>query len=523
MDQLGLLRMQPATYRNDAVVGGLVLALLIGAALAPVLLVRIPAMVDYPNHLARMYLLSVSDGAAANPYYRVEWALYPNLAMDIVIPQIARLAGVEVAARIFLFLTQLLIVGGAMAIEWVIKRRLQLSGFAAVMFLYCLPFAWGFLNFEMALGVALVGIAVMLAIEDRPWPLRLAANTLCVAVLFASHFFALGIYGVVLGLHELWRAWQRAAPIGEIALRLLILAIPAVIVLAVMASTGGTVGNPAMPWLWHLGFKPLWLFSILNGYCLPVSWVSVVVLVGWLTLAAKRGVLRFAPAGLWMTLGLTLLYVAVPAQLFNASFVDQRVIVAAALILPAFVSLSLPNRRWLLASLACISAVTLANLAVTYMVWLSYRADYATMIASFGKLDKGALVLTAHSGEGEDPPMHALTEYPIYHAPTLAVHYASAFVPDLFTGAGKQPLRAQAAVLRLDIPEGGPYPLADLAAIAKGAPPPGTQKYVRSWHRDFDYLYVLGPHRENPLPALLKEVDRGRRFILYRILRTPPR
>jgi hypothetical protein len=67
---------------NGARLGSLVLALLIGAALAPVLLVRIPAMVDYPNRLARMYLLSAAGSPAANPYYRVEWAIYPNLALD---------------------------------------------------------------------------------------------------------------------------------------------------------------------------------------------------------------------------------------------------------------------------------------------------------------------------------------------------------------------------------------------------------------------------------------------------------
>ena len=60
-----------------------------------------------------------------------------------------------------------------MALERVVKGRVQLSGFVALMFLYCLPFAWGFVNFEFGLGVALWGIAAMLAVQDRPWPVRL--------------------------------------------------------------------------------------------------------------------------------------------------------------------------------------------------------------------------------------------------------------------------------------------------------------------------------------------------------------
>jgi hypothetical protein len=128
-------------------VGACVLALLIAAALLPVLLVPIPAMVDYPNHLARMYILAANGTADANPYYQVEWALTPNLAMDLIIPRLAHLIGVETAARAFLLFTQILIVSGAIVLECVVKGRTQLSGFAAVMFLYCLPFTWGFLNF----------------------------------------------------------------------------------------------------------------------------------------------------------------------------------------------------------------------------------------------------------------------------------------------------------------------------------------------------------------------------------------
>ena len=59
-------------------------------------------MVDYLNHLARMYLLSQHGTPDANPYYEVAWALYPNLAMDLLVPQLARLISVENATRLFL-------------------------------------------------------------------------------------------------------------------------------------------------------------------------------------------------------------------------------------------------------------------------------------------------------------------------------------------------------------------------------------------------------------------------------------
>ena len=69
---------------SDRFVAIVVFSLLAAASLLPVLLTPIPAMVDYPNHLARMYLLSGNGTADANPYYQVVWALYPNLAMDLL-------------------------------------------------------------------------------------------------------------------------------------------------------------------------------------------------------------------------------------------------------------------------------------------------------------------------------------------------------------------------------------------------------------------------------------------------------
>lgn len=505
--------------RLDILAPKIILILLFCAALGPVLLVPIPAMVDYPNHLARMYILSASGTADANPHYLAAWALYPNLAMDLAIPQMARLFGVETAARLFLLLSQLSIVSGALALERVVQGRGRLSGFVALMFLYCLPFAWGFVNFEFGMGVALWGIAAAIAVQERTWPVRLCVNAVFVAALFAAHFFALGIYGATLGVYELQRAAGRNADYRDTALRLGLLAVPALVLLAVMKLATGSIGDEGTAWFFE--FKPLWPFRILNGYSLTVSAASMVVLVGFLYIAGKRGVLKISPAGLWLAAGFAVLYLAIPSRLFGTSFVDFRVIAAAALILPAFCTLSPPNRQWAVAALSTVSAVTLANLAVVYVVWLSYRADYTAMIASFGKLDKGATVLIGTAGQGDDPPFRDLTQYPLYYAPTLAVHYAKAFVPNLFTAVGKQPVMASPAMRRLDIPHGGPVPMPVLVAIAAGKTADSVPLYLRNWARDFDYLYVLEPQGSNPIPALLEERDRSSRFVLYKIRRGP--
>jgi len=508
-----------ARPRSDRSVAIVVFALLAAASLLPVLLTPIPAMVDYLNHLARMYILSQNGTPAANPHYEVAWALYPNLAMDLLVPQMARLISVENATRLFLLLSQLLIVGGALVLERVVKGRVHLAGFAALMFLYCLPFTWGFVNFEFGLGVALWGIAAYLLVAERALPVRFAVNAGFVTALFAAHFFSLGVYGATLGFYELWRAYDRKAAYRDAALRLVTLAIPAVALLGVMQLTAGSIGSAGTTWFF--AFKPLWLFRIMNGYNSTVSAASALALMALLYFAAKRGVLKLEPAGIWLAIGFALLYVAIPSKLLDTSFVDLRVIPAAALIIPAFCSLSLPSRRWTIAALAAVTGITLANLAVVFVVWLSYRADYAAIIESFHKIERGSLVLVGDSGEGEDPPFNDLTRFPMAYAPTLAVHYANAFVPNVFAAVGKQPVQVRAAVRRLAIPYGGPMPIRVLTAIAAGQTPSGIPPFVRTWYRDYDYLYVLGPRVPNPLPDLLEELDRSARFVLYKIRRTP--
>jgi hypothetical protein len=247
----------------------------------------------------------------------------------------------------------------------------------------------------------------------------------------------------------------------------------------------------------------------------------MLALMALLYFTARRGALKLEPAGIWLASGFALLYLAIPSRLLGTSFADLRVIPAAALILPAFCSLSLPSRRWTMAALAAVGAITLANLTLVYVVWLPYRADYASIIASFHKIDRGSKVLVGDSGGGEDPPFNDLTRYPMFYTPTLAAHYANAFVPNLFTAVGKQPVQARTAGQRLAIPEGGPVPVRVLAAIAAGRTSPDIPPFIRTWHRDYDYLYVLGPHVANPLPDLLEELDSSRRFVLYKIRRTP--
>jgi hypothetical protein len=143
-----LVRTKPrpfAVARMTTLVAGM---LLISVLL--ILAVDVPAMIDYSNHLARVHLLVDARTGQPNPFYVIQWGFYPNLA-------------------------QLLVVTGAIALERRVKGLHQFAGLAALLTLNAIPFAWGLLNFQFGVGVALWALAAWTALTERDWRLRLAA------------------------------------------------------------------------------------------------------------------------------------------------------------------------------------------------------------------------------------------------------------------------------------------------------------------------------------------------------------
>ncbi|TMJ62181.1 MAG: hypothetical protein E6G81_02750, partial [Alphaproteobacteria bacterium] len=74
-------------------------------ALSPLLWVRVPPLVDYPNHLARIWILvhgtEIPD-LLAN--YQIHWRVLPDLAMDLVVSMLSPVLSVEDAGRVFVAL-----------------------------------------------------------------------------------------------------------------------------------------------------------------------------------------------------------------------------------------------------------------------------------------------------------------------------------------------------------------------------------------------------------------------------------
>ena len=127
----------------------------------PFFLIRVPPLTDYPNHLARIYILGV--GAAdrfLSQYYVPAWDLLPNLGFDIPTLLFFRVLPIYAAGKPTLILTILLLSTGVVAVNTALWGRPRLFVLVAFFFVYSVVFIMVFMALLIGFGLALHGVAL---------------------------------------------------------------------------------------------------------------------------------------------------------------------------------------------------------------------------------------------------------------------------------------------------------------------------------------------------------------------------
>src|SRR6266849_3961934 len=160
--------------------GMLVLAAML---LAPVWAAAFPPLLDYPNHLARAFVLAhLRDPAFSfSRFYRADWGLYPYLGMDALLAILGRVLPIEPAGRVFLSLCALALPAAA----WFFLRQVNPGDETAPLWALLIAcnmfFLEGFLNFDLSIAVGLLALGLWLRWLAKPslarWSAALAAFT----------------------------------------------------------------------------------------------------------------------------------------------------------------------------------------------------------------------------------------------------------------------------------------------------------------------------------------------------------
>jgi len=501
-------------------------------ALLPLVLSDMPALVDYPNHLARLHILAnVGGDPALSSNYRIVWGPMPNLAMDILSWPFLGLLPVETLAKLFTVLAVFLPAAGAIALHRAIYGRVGLWPTVAWLFLYNHMLIMGFLNYLVALGLTFLLFAGWIASEGRTAWIRLVLFPLALVALFFAHLFALGIYGLCVAGYELSRAWPDLRTDWKAAVRTrLPMAwqfVPvAILTLATMphASGGSVYYGPLLHKL-----KVLWSPVLTYGTPVDAGLLLLVIAVLIAGLATRR--LTVARG---MKLPLTLLIllaIAMPFQIQGAWgyiwYADLRLPIVVALL---FVAAAEPRNI----DPKILMAVGTASLILfswrIYDVsaqWRQVDRDFSEFRRALTVVEPGSSLLPVQKQDVPPATGASRFDYVYWHMPVLAVLDRSAFVPTLFTDPAKQPVRAAPAREAMDTEFGAPIELALLVDAANGGNQVkggvGIKPFWNDWPQRYDYVLIthFGANG-NPLPDLLKPIREGSFFTIYRVRRPAP-
>src|ERR1700761_7110727 len=174
--------------KSEGRTAGLGFALLALIAVLPLASVRLPPILDYPNHLARMHILAALPASAdLARYYRAVWTPVPNLAWDAIVPALATIMPVESAMRLMLAATLLALAGGAMALHRAAFRHRSIWPLFAFLLLYNRMLLRGFLNSLAGIALMLWALAAWIGLERRNIGLRIVIGTALATAIYFAH------------------------------------------------------------------------------------------------------------------------------------------------------------------------------------------------------------------------------------------------------------------------------------------------------------------------------------------------
>src|ERR1700681_5010278 len=175
--------------RNLNILCPVMILILAAALLTPIWVVTFPPLLDYPNHLARSFvLMHLNDPAFTfSKFYRADWGAYPYLGMDASLAVLGRLFPIETAGRVYLSLCALALPGAAWFFLRQAQPKAEASSLWALLIAYNVFFLEGFLNFDLSIAVGFLALGFWLRWLAKQSIVRWGAALAVFTVLYFTH------------------------------------------------------------------------------------------------------------------------------------------------------------------------------------------------------------------------------------------------------------------------------------------------------------------------------------------------
>ena len=497
------MSLSPALSRRLIAAAVLLLAVL------PVLMVAVPPLLDYPNHMVRFWLLSgAADTAPLSRFFAIDWGqTATNIGMDALAAVLGHLFPAEITGRIVLGLSALLPPAGTVLLSRQVHGRW--SWWQPMLFLLAWPLVLltGFMSFQLALGTALFCAILDEKLKDQPPWTSLARRTAqVVAVVLVHPFGALLYLALALGLASgrdlgpLRRkpSWQG---LGRLAVTTnLPFGLAAILIVLRLALAGGAPDSGFPEFIWQDGFWQslapahiaAMLIEPLRSYNLPFDIVCLVLLILPVAASVVRRRLDIHWGLLLAGAGFLLLGLFGPQDISSTSLVDLRFLTMALFVLGAAVlPETIEDRRLAVALPLAVVAIVGARGLWMGGIWQARQADIASVQNALAPVPAGARVMPMMlpADDVREPQGRYLGDItPAFeHLPSLAVLYRHAYVPTLFAQAGKQPLSVREPFNEDNEPSGGVLGSPDDVASNNGH----AAAYLPHWRNEFDYVLMI--------------------------------
>lgn len=480
------------------------------AAALPLLWPAVPPLTDLPGHIGRYRVMLGTDADILSRWYRFEWRLVGNLGVDLIVAALAPLTGLEAAVKIAVTAIPMLTVGGTLWLAREVHGRIPPVALFALPLAYCYPFHFGFVNYTLAMALALNALALWVRL-GRQGRLRLRAALFVPIglIVWLAHVVGWGMLGLGAFAVEAARLhagmdWRKALP--RAALACLPLCLP---IVPLAAWRSGGVGLTER--FFDLELKAWGLALVLRDRWFLFDLASTIGL--WLLLYFGLRDRRFA-RDTGLSLAALLLFGAfliLPFSLFGSAYGDLRL--APYVLLLGLVALrpvpEFPAAKLALLGLAFFAvrtAGTTASLAL-------YDRQWSAELDALRQIPRGARV-AAFVGETCDQPW---AHRRLNHLPGLAIARRAAFANDQWPIEGS----ALLAVTAPGVAGYGTDP-SQIVLPARCAKEPqlrAQSEALAGFPRDrFDYLWLIDPHPyDQRLVAGLVPVWQGGTSRLYRI------
>ncbi|MBV8118919.1 MAG: hypothetical protein JO081_03150, partial [Alphaproteobacteria bacterium] len=298
---------------------------------APLFTIEVPPLVDYPNHLARLYV--IADGAS-DPWlshmYRTKWAIIPDLGIDLLVSWTLSFLPVYLAGRIMLGLTLLLPVIGTVAYHKALFDGNNFWPLGSFLVAYNLAFLLGFHNLLLSYGAALLSAAVYYKTMRGNAVVNTVIGAACAILTFFVHIVGLALLIAIIATHKLfailqwwpqWRRLGRALWVEGCGFAIVVLG-PMILYLASPLAAAPSDSS----WIGGIDKLKLLLAPILNYYP-SLDLITAGCLIAVFAICIVGGRITISPAMVTLAATLFIAYPYLPIGTKTATFVDMRFIV----------------------------------------------------------------------------------------------------------------------------------------------------------------------------------------------------